>query len=533
MAELYNNVLTFSYDGDFEGVRSSKITEGAPAIAAGEIYTVAWGSRRYICEAREVTATEGDATVNYVCLGDTSIVGGEESLGEPFMYRYNTDGTGAFYTQESENWHEVRIYAGLDNPEGCLMYNRTIAFQESTDGSYYSRLYTEPRLLVEGETYTVVWDGEFFSRTAKTITTAGESPSTFVYVGNLTLNSDIGSEEDTGEPFLYLEVLVDGVSVGDKTAVAFNTNSTAGIHTISIYEGELKLFVENKSLYFDVEASSKKYTANLSNPAMPITAGETYTITWDGRAYALVAKEAAVTVGGVSANCVVLGNISIADETAADTGEPFLYAYCAGEVIDEFELTAVGVYTEALGMTWHKVSDLSPSYDQMLNATFTYSVADPETGEYDEDTVINPTAEDCLINEERGSAFQVGWDGLCVAYRAGHMENAIATIDLPEKGVFLAGPDPESFTAIKGSLKASEFAWFIIPDKTHTVSIVEGDKTSGGGGGEIVWAEPTDVYTYDKDGNPVLHEKRGSITLDTPDGRYAVFKLSHIADSRS
>ena len=532
MAELYNDILTFSYDRVYEDVRSSEIMGGAPAIAVGEIYTVTWGSRRYVCEASEVTATEGDVTVNYVCLGDTSIVGSSECLGEPFLYRYNTDGTGAFYTHESENWHEIRIYAGLDNPEGCLMYNRTIAFQEYKDGSYQSRLNTEPRFLIEGKTYTTVWDGAFHTCTAKKATATGEEALTVLYVGNLTLNSDFGSEDDTGEPFLYMEMFTDETPVGGKTAVVFNTASLAEIHTISIYEGELKLFVENTSLYFDVEASSKKYTANLSNPAMPITAGETYTITWDGKAYALVAKEAAVTVGGANANCVVLGNLSIADEAAADTGEPFLYAYCAGEVIDEFELTSVGVYTEALGMTWHKVSDLSPSYEQMLNATFTYSVADPETGEYGEATVINPTAGDCLINEERGSAFQVGWDGLCVAYRAGYMEHAIATIDLPEKGVFLAGPDPESFTAIRGSLKASEFAWFIIPDKTHTVSIVEGDKTSGGGG-EVVEIDPVDVYTYDKDGNPVLHEKRGSVTLDTPDGRYAVFKLSQIADSRS
>ena len=159
-------------------------------------------------------------------------------------------------------------------------------------------------------------------------------------------------------------------------------------------------------------------------------------------------------------------------------------------------------------------------------------MADPETGEYGEDTVINPTAEDCLINEERGSAFQVGWDGLCVAYRAGYMEHAIATIDLPEKGVFLAGPDPESFTAIKGSLKASEFAWFIIPDKTHTISLVEGDKTSGDDNDNTDDVVGTNIVLLDRNGNPVTYEGIKTVSFNTDvEGQTATYELSSISSN--
>lgn len=509
MAELYSNTIAFEYDSN-TGTFRGEIAEGAPAIETGKVYTVTFGALRYVCEAYDATLTVGETSVACVAVGarvvlDSYLTGTLESTVEPFVYLY-MDGIGEFYANNVPDWQEVRVYDGLDNPEGYLMYERTIGFDTSDSGVANSTVNVKAPVITAGNLYTVVWDNVYYKIVADEIDAGG---LTAVVVGNKVFVDE--TAEDTGEPFAY--VYISSASVG-----AFNTNVSGDVHVVSIYDGDLKINVKDKVLWFDTETRSGLRTANLSEPSMPITAGETYTVTYDGTDYSTVAKNASIPLGGENVDCVVLGNLSIANIGAENTGEPFIYAYRAGELVRSFELSEPDVYVSALGMMFHKMMDLTPSYTQMIGATFKFSQYDSETGEWSAEYVANPTPSDAVINEDRGVAFIVGDNGLCVAYRSGLLEADIATVDLPEKGLFFTWTDVENFIPIRGSLTASDYAWFVSNDTAdeHTVSIVEG-------GGSVTNGDSANIVLYDRNGNPQTYEGIKTVSFDTDDGGRATY----------
>lgn len=655
MAEfIYNTSLSgFALAADSTKVYEAALASGAPVIAEGSVYTVIWEGKRYVCEA--TVGLEGA-----LYLGDQGIDREVVSTGEPFLYRYNGDGTGRFRTFSTDSRHAIAICEGQGNPTNYLMYERTIAFEAGVEGVRHQSMSSVAfPVITVGNTYTVVWDGTYYTCMAKTSTvdTWGE----VILLGNVSVNGEIEGE-DTGEPFLYL--FVTSASQG-----FIQTLSTAAEHTVSIYDGTLResrYLLYNETLDFaqDDTATGSMYITQLAeDKVFSAKGGKKYLVVWDGTAYTCKAQE--------NNGMILIGNASLRVDWFPDTGEPFCIVYVAIPGVCGIMTTStaaqhtVSVYQFADQAGWL-------IKDKVLNSTLLIE-ADAETGTpavYGSVAVsvdggatwgnphieeeIEPVFSQMLIPN---SPYVVIWDGVpyaCVAYggfagevvvtilgdtgtlgdgfptgepfgysymdfeNAAEISAAFATTDTAEShtisiyagefktifenlsfyytedgiaywGVVRINAKPlekghEYTVVINGTEYKRTANTFTLPDGSEifgignpaalggedngdpfafggmempsgtgmsgmqfmllwmgetplescTVSLYEGDKPAASdGGGEIVWADPTDVYTYDKDGKAVLHEKRSTVTFDTPDGRYAVFKLSHIADSRS
>lgn len=404
MAELIFNSLVegFAYSkttADGEDLYKAEISTGAPAITAGETYTVILDGLQYVCAAQEDTiGGESGVVVGNPTITDS----GGTNTGEPFLYMYNaTAGAGSITTLFTETKHTVELYAGLvENESNVIIAERVYTFSNGSDSDIYSTSVNNIAMEA-GELYTVFWDGTRRVCTAKTATVYGTDA---VVIGDQSIDAGLFPDgENTDEEFLLGYVAAYSMTV-------FETLETDRMHTVAVYKGEVEedsggtedgYLLKDAELAFELETNSETIYYN-NEVAVAISVGKTYTVIWDGSYYDCVAKE--YTKDSLTA--IVLGNLNIQDNTAENTGEPFLYLY---------------------------------------------------------------------VN--------VGG-------------NAAANFKTLEK------------------------------DASHVISIYDGVL-------EHPAVTHADIYTYDKDGNAVLHEKRSTVTFDTPDGRYAVFKLSHIADSRS
>ena len=653
MAEfIYNTSLSgFALAADSTKVYEAALASEAPTIVEGTVYTVVWDGKRYVCKA-------SIGLENALYLGDQGINTETAETGEPFLYRYNGDGTGSFRTFDTASSHAISICEGQNNPTNYLVYERTIAFGEADEDGMRQALNSEAfPVITAGNKYTAIWDGAYYTCTATAITddTWGE----MLLLGNGSVNSAFEGD-DTGEPFLYLYI-----PTASRGFV--QTLSTAAEHTVSIYDGvlrESRYLLYNETLDFAQEAEGQPYMCELADEKMvALVEGKTYAVTWNDAPYTCKAKE-------VTAGAFVLGNYSLINQQGDDTGEPFCIVYNlqnarsgiatsstnaqnvvsvyqfadqAGWLIKDKVLNSTllveadaetgtpavygsgGVSTDG-GATWaHPVTgeDIEPVFSQMLipnspyvviwdgvpyaciaygavsdkvamtmlgdtdtmdgvptGEPFGYSYADFENGvQIGASFATTDTAESHTISIYAGEfktifenlSFYYTEDGIAywgvvrigakpleegheytVVINGTEYKRTAGTFTLPDGSDIFGIGNP---AALNGEDNGDPFAFggmelpsgsgfsgvqFMLlwmgetPLESCTVSLYEGDKpVASDGGGEIVWADPTDGYTYDKDGNPVLHEKRGSVTLDTPDGRYAVFKLSHIADSRS
>ena len=87
---------------------------------------------------------------------------------------------------------------------------------------------------------------------------------------------------------------------------------------------------------------------------------------------------------------------------------------------------------DAIGYTWWKISNLTPSYEQLLETDFTTDYADAVT-------VRRPKASEFLLNEAACSAFLFAESpqaGFIICYQTGTIETSIATVDVPETGIY-------------------------------------------------------------------------------------------------
>ena len=590
-------------------------------------------------------------------LGDQGIDREVVSTGEPFLYRYNGDGAGRFRTFSTDSSHIIAICEGQGNPTNYLMYERTIAFGEADEDGMRQALSNEAfPVITEGNKYTVIWDGAYYTCTATAITddTWGE----MLLLGNGSVNNAFEGN-DTGEPFLYL--FVTSASQG-----FIQTLSTAAEHTVSVYNGvlrESRYLLYNEKLDFAQEAEGQPYQHRFADEKIiALVEGKTYVVAWNDEPYTCKAKTMGV-------GAFVLGNSSLTNSQEDDTGEPFLILYnlqgnVGGILTSSTEAqNTVSVYQLANQGGW-LIKDKVLNFSLMVEAdveagtpaVYGSSALSADGGATWVDGVteeeVEPVLAQMLIPNY---PYVVIWDGVpytCLMYGGvggevaatmlgdtetmdgvptgepfGYsyvdLENGVqiaasfATTDTAEShtvsiyagefktifenlsfkytedgiaywGIIRIGANPleenheytivingteykrtaEKFlyygqeligignpAALNGEDNGDPFAFggmempsdmgisgmqFMLlwngetPLESCTVSLYEGDKPAASdGGGEIVWADPTDVYTYDQNGNAVLHEKRSSVTFDTPDGRYAVFKLSHIADSRS
>lgn len=647
MAEfIYNTSLSgFALAADSTKVYEAALASSAPVIAEGSVYTVIWEGKRYVCEA---TVGLGNA----LYLGDQGINTEIVNTGEPFLYRYNGDGTGSFRTFDTASSHAIAICEGQGNPTNYLMYERTIAFDADAEGVIHQSMSSVAfPVITVGNTYTVVWDGTYYTCTAKTSTvdTWGE----VILLGNVSVNGEIEGE-DTEEPFLY-------IFISSASQCFIQTLSTAAEHTVSIYDGvlrESRYLLYNETLDFaqDNTATGSMYLTQLAeDKVFSAKGGKKYLVVWDGTVYTCKAQE--------NAGNILIGNASLRVDWFPDTGEPFCIIYVAIPGVCGIMTTStaaqhtVSVYQFSSASNWlMKERALSFAYQEEMGGYIAGAMSLDE-GETWLDGVTQEAATQPFIADPPvpGEIYTVVWDGVkypCTvqaiamsqtiilfavgslnfvysgsepsgepfiwAYQMdgagegsmrGSIWGTIDTADTHEVSV-LAGEEKTVFENLllyedfmgmglaitrpgDMSIKVGREYTFVIngteyktlgmsgryygydvtgfgntslvggedngmpfavgtlnqqgqtmlmmqwldeatAQDSYIVSLYEGDKpVASDGGGEIVWADPTDVYTYDKDGNPVLHEKRGSVTLDTPDGRYAVFKLSHIADSRN
>ena len=98
-----------------------------------------------------------------------------------------------------------------------LMAEQELAFAPTGDAGQYGAQLTEAFAVVEGQTYTVNWDGTEYE-------CVGAVFNSMPLLGNLSIS---GGGEDTGEPFLYMYNT-------KQASGAFGTTDTSASHTISV-----------------------------------------------------------------------------------------------------------------------------------------------------------------------------------------------------------------------------------------------------------------------------------------------------------
>ena len=199
-----------------------------------------------------------------------------------------------------------------------LMEEQQVAFTLLEKGFYIAQI-TNAFKIVDGQTYTVNWDGTEY----KCVCSIFHS---MLVLGNLSI---MGAGDDTGEPFIY---------VPDEGG--FITHDTSASHTISVktivktvtpmaydympegYPTKIVRTVtpmKEQQVAFALMEEMGAYMAQITN-AFEVVEGQTYTVNWDGTEYECVGFFIKPNSG--------IGNLSIVGK-GSDTGEPFVYAYNA------------------------------------------------------------------------------------------------------------------------------------------------------------------------------------------------------------
>lgn len=459
MAELiYSQTVTgFTLKADSETVYEAAISSGAPAITSGEVYTVVWNGKKYICAAEE--GELGNKPLNISGL----------HTHEPFLYVDNGDGTGKIFTTDNAESHTISIYKGIDNPDGYLVYDRTIPFVDN-DTFYSGTFYEAAPVLVVDNTYTVIWDGKYFVCKAEAAEIEGMAS---IVIGNKSLVS-IG--DDTEEPFLY-------EFVSDYGIGGINTLSTEAEHVISVYDGVLEdeggtedgkvIFVEQTFNFTAVDGSSTdSYRTYLETGTLSLTAGKKYTVVWDGVSYTAFAY-------GYGQGGVILGNHSIFGPENEDTGEPFFL----GRVT--FNAGSSDAHTEDFIDTLSTASShtvgISEAYDQngylVENQTLAFTLGEG-TDTYNWVSPFSHYKAFVLIDAE---TYTVVWDGVQYVETARKISQDGMEGILIGNGKFYDMADGgQPFSSVY--VPAYSVNSFITneTDESHTISIYKGDLTDSG-----------------------------------------------------
>ena len=123
--------------------------------------------------------------------------GGGGSVPKPLTYDYMPEG-----------------YPTKTMQTTTLLAEQEFAFTSGPDA--YGAQLTSPLEIVNGQTYTVKWDGTEYNCVCSTF-------NSMPTLGNLSI---MGAGDDTGEPFVYVNI----PNIGG----AFNTLDTSATHTISV-----------------------------------------------------------------------------------------------------------------------------------------------------------------------------------------------------------------------------------------------------------------------------------------------------------
>lgn len=129
------------------------------------------------------------------------------------------------------------------------MEEQEVDFEEKVSGVYFAKSLAQFELL-EGHTYTVVWDGTKYNCVCLSL---ADGP---LYIGNV----GIFGLEQTNEPFLYGQGLTDGMSY--EWASADSSLS----HTIKVI-GDIEKYSTIDSAYIHTFNANDKYVSGLPTPA--------------------------------------------------------------------------------------------------------------------------------------------------------------------------------------------------------------------------------------------------------------------------
>ena len=234
---------------------------------------------------------------------------GDDLTGQVQADLSQTDSTQADYVKGVIR--QESLPEGYPYKEQETILDGTFEFADG-GGAYMHQIADEGFTIVDGKSYTIIWDVETYQCVA-TIADNG-----FLTLGNLAI---AGAGVDTGEPFLFIDQ-----GYGQK---GIGTNNTAATHTITVrvevaypiaFEFLPKGYPYKKNREILPETVVQIETANeaVINPfIVNFTVGNLYKVVWDGIAYEVVAAyiEGATTIGNAA-----LANMG------DDTGEPFVIA---------------------------------------------------------------------------------------------------------------------------------------------------------------------------------------------------------------
>lgn len=174
--------------------------------------------------------------------------GGGGSIPKPLTYDYMPEG-----------------YPSKTMGAITLMEEQELAFTLS-DGPYLARI-TNAFEIVEGQTYTVNWDGTEYE-------CVGAISNSISLLGNLSIS---GEGSDTGEPFVY------GYNI-KQAAGTFVTLDTSASHTISVKTtGEIFTPMAEEFLPAGVGTAAIIYNSNGNRYGSKLTYDELYERLLDGK----------------------------------------------------------------------------------------------------------------------------------------------------------------------------------------------------------------------------------------------------------
>lgn len=214
-------------------------------VTVGESYLVAWNGAVYDVVAQDVSSLAPSSLMGSetFALGNFGPFVGGDDTGEPFAIAYVPDDSVLFLsvTDTESTIHSVGIFkmvatkdsTGSEETEEdpvLLLDHYTIdGFVDTGDGVYGVEINPAICTLVEGETYTVIWDDE--PPQVCTCSTVLVNNIGYEVIGNVGL---LGGE-DTGESFLLASVTLSGETIATgNVAIASNTNAS---HTLTLYKG--------------------------------------------------------------------------------------------------------------------------------------------------------------------------------------------------------------------------------------------------------------------------------------------------------
>ena len=203
-----------------------------------------------------------------------------------------------------------------------LMEEQEVAFTSVGSKGLYGGKPTTAFEVVEGQKYTVNWDGAEYECVCSIF---NSNP----VIGNLSI---VGGSDNTGEPFAF--------GFGE-----FVTLDTSASHTISVKrieeivtpmaydympEGYPTKSVQTTTLMEEQQVAftlnKGVYAAQITD-AFKVVEEKAYTVNWDGTEYECV--------GVISNSMPLLGNLSIMG-MGDDTGEPFVYGYNIKQAVGMF-----------------------------------------------------------------------------------------------------------------------------------------------------------------------------------------------------